>query len=176
MSATPTIRLRPYDRDSPLLEEALAVYARVWPDRNRDEARENFTRYAGYADFHGLVAFVGEEAVGVGYGTRSIPGIWWHDQVTPQLGLDHPALQDAWRLVELAVVETHRRLGIGGQLHDALLAAQSCSRVLLCTGVANERARTMYERRGWHYVAPSFEFPGESHPYAIMGKELRTSP
>jgi predicted GNAT superfamily acetyltransferase len=72
----PAIRLLPYNRNSPLLEEALRVYARVWPDRDRDEARENFTRYAGYADFRGLVAFVGEEAVGVGYGARSIPGIW----------------------------------------------------------------------------------------------------
>jgi ribosomal protein S18 acetylase RimI-like enzyme len=172
MPTSPTIRLLPYDRDSSLLEEALRVYARVWPERDRAEARENFTRYAGYDGFRGLVAFAGEEAVGVGYGARSIPGIWWHDQVTPQLGPDHPALHDAWRLVELAVVETHRRLGIGGQLHDALLAAQPCPRALLSTAVTNERARTLYERRDWYYVHPAFAFPGQPHPYAIMGKEL----
>jgi ribosomal protein S18 acetylase RimI-like enzyme len=74
--------------------------------------------------------------------------------------------------VELAVVEPYRRLGIGGRLHDALLASQPCPRVLLCTGVANARARGIYERRGWYYVHPAFDFLGEPHPYAIMGKEL----
>jgi ribosomal protein S18 acetylase RimI-like enzyme len=63
----------------------------------------------------------------------------------PRLGSDHPALQDAWRLVELAVAEPHRGLGIGGRLHDALLAAQPCPRALLSTGVANQRARAIYE-------------------------------
>jgi GNAT superfamily N-acetyltransferase len=172
MPQSPAIRLVPFTRESAALEDALRVYARVWPERDRDEARENFVRYAGYEGFRGLVAFVGEGAVGVGYGARSVPGIWWHDQVTPRLGAGHPALQDAWRLVELAVVEGRRGLGIGGRIHDALLAAQPCPRALLSTGVANVRARAMYERRGWYYVDPAFDFPGQPHPYAIMGKEL----
>jgi hypothetical protein len=169
------IRFEPYTQTSPLLDVALRIYAAVWPDRDPAVARESFTRYAGYDGFCGFVAYHGHEAVGVGYGANSVPGIWWHDRVTPVLGSDHPALQDAWRLVELAVVATHRQIGIGGYLHDTLLAAQPCPRVLLCTGVANTRARTMYERRGWYYIAPAFDFPGEPHPYTIMGKELRTS-
>ena len=173
MTRAPKIRLETYSATSPLLEDALRVYARVWPDRSPADARGNFTRYAGYDGFCGLVAFVGDEAVGVGYGARSVPGVWWHDQVTPHFGTDHPALRDAWRLVELAVIEDYRRLGIGGLLHDALLATQPCPRVLLSTAVANERARTMYERRGWYYVHPAFDFPGEPHRYAIMGKELQ---
>jgi ribosomal protein S18 acetylase RimI-like enzyme len=166
------VRLVPFTQSSPQLEEALRVYAQVWPDRDQAVAREGFTRYAGYNGFYGLVARDGDTAVAVGYGARSVPGIWWHDQVTPILGTDHPALHDAWRLVELAVVAPHRQRGIGGQVHDALLAAQPCPRVLLCTAVGNTRARAMYERRGWHYIARTFAFPGEPHPYAIMGKEL----
>jgi ribosomal protein S18 acetylase RimI-like enzyme len=166
-----SVRLVPFTARSAEQEQGLAVYARVWPERDLDEARESFERYAGYDDFHGLLAMCDGNAVGVGYGARSYPGVWWHDQVTPILGEDHPALQDAWRLVELAVVTEYRGQGIGGRLHDALLAAHTCSRALLCTGVTNHRARAMYERRGWYYVSPSFDFPGVTQQYTIMGLE-----
>jgi hypothetical protein len=169
------IRLEPYTQTSPLRETALRVYAAVWPDRDPAMAREDFTRYAGDDGYCGYVAYDADEAVGVGYGARSVPGIWWHDRVTSVLGGDHPALQDAWRLVDPAVMATHRQMGIGGYLHDTLLAAQPCPRTLLSTGVASRRARTLYKRRGWYYIDPAFTFPGEPHPYAIMGKELHVS-
>jgi ribosomal protein S18 acetylase RimI-like enzyme len=173
---TKMIRLVSYARGSPLLADALAVYARVWPERDRAESEEGFTRYAGYAEFRGLVAFAGDEPVGVGYGARSVPGIPWHDLVAPVLGFDHPALQDAWRLVELAVVSECRGAGIGGRLHDALLASQPCGRALLSTAVSNWMARRMYERRGWEYVVTDFQVPGDfrvpgqSERYVIMGR------
>ncbi|MEZ4569927.1 MAG: GNAT family N-acetyltransferase [Thermomicrobiales bacterium] len=162
---------RTSDRNSSLLDAALACM-RVWLERDSEESRENFTRYAGYEGFLGIVACDGDEAVGVGYGARSKPGICGTIRSRRSSGL-HPALQDAWRLVELAVVPTHQGLGIGGRLHDMLLLAQSCPRVLLCTASSNERARSMYEKRGWHYVDDSFQFAGQPHLYAIMG--LRTS-
>jgi GNAT superfamily N-acetyltransferase len=166
------ITLHAYTRDSPLLEAALEIYARVWPERDREVTKANFMGYTGFEEFHGFVARAGGEYTGVAFGARSRPGRWWHDQVTPVLGVDHPALQDAWRLMELAVIESHQGQGIGGLLHDALLEKQPCPRVLLSTGVGNERARRMYERRGWYYVHASVDFPGESYPYAIMGKEI----
>jgi ribosomal protein S18 acetylase RimI-like enzyme len=170
--AAVTVKLITYTRDSPLLDEALRVYARVWPRRDPAVAREGFTRYAGYRDFHGFVAVQDDVPVGVGYGARSYPGVPWHDLVAPVLEESHPALRDAWRLVELAVIEEHRRQGIGGRLHDALLAAQPCPRALLSTSVANQRARAMYERRGWQYVHRDLAVEGEPLPYVIMSKEL----
>lgn len=169
---TARIELRSYTDESPLLEVALDIYARVWPDRDRAAARESFSRYARYEGFLGLVAFVEDEPAGVAYGATSRPGIWWHDKAADGLGASHPALQDAWRLVELAVVDEYRQQGVGSRLHDALLAAHPNARVLICTAVHNSRARGMYERRGWHYVARSFDFPGEPHPYVIMGREM----
>jgi hypothetical protein len=58
------LRLRAYTQQSALLEDALRIYARVWPDRDPDVARETFTRYAGYPDFSSLVAFIDDEPAG----------------------------------------------------------------------------------------------------------------
>ena len=167
-----TIRLVAYSQQSPLLEDALRIYARVWPDRDPKVARETFTRYAGYPGFSGFVAFVDDEPAGVGYGAQSTPGIPWHDLVAPRLGDNHPALQDAFRIVELAVVEEHQGKGIGGQLHDRLLATQPCSWALISTNVTNQRARCIYERRGWSYLDTRFDVPDDPHQYVIMAKEL----
>jgi GNAT superfamily N-acetyltransferase len=166
------VELVAYTQDSPLLEEALRIYARVWPDRDPDAAREGFTRYAGYAAFRGYVAFVDGEPAGVAYGARSVPGIPWHDIVAPCLGPDHPALQDAFRIVELAVVEKHQGKKLGGRLHDELLAAQPCPRALISTNVTNQRARTIYERRGWRYLHTTFEVHDDPNRYVIMALEL----
>lgn len=166
------VELIPYTTHSPLLEEALAVYARVWPDRDRQESREGFTRYSTYRDFHGLVAFVDGKAVGVAYGARSVPGIPWHDLAAEKLGPDHPCLRDAWRLVELAVEPEYRGIGIAAGLHDALLALQPCSTALVCTGYDNDIARGIYERRGWGYVDTCLLEPGTGHRYVIMSRAM----
>lgn len=166
------LRLRAYTQQSPLLDDALRIYARVWPDRDPEVARETFTRYAGYPDFSGFVAFVGDEPAGVGYGARSFPGVPWHDLVAPRLGADRHEFQDAFRIVELAVVEEHQGKGIGGHLHDRLLATQPCQRALISTNVTNQRARGIYERRGWTYLQTAFDVPDDPHQYVIMAREL----
>jgi ribosomal protein S18 acetylase RimI-like enzyme len=167
------IALVSYTQHSPLLEDALSIYGQVWPDRDPEQSREGFTRYAGYPNFRGFLACVDGEPVGVGYGARSFPGVPWHDLVAPRLGADHPALQEAFRIVELAVIDTQRGKGLGGLLHDRLLESQPCPRALISTNVTNQRARAIYERRGWRYLHTAFDVPNDPHRYVIMAKELR---
>lgn len=164
--------LIPFTASSPHLNQALGVYARVWPDRDRDESREGFTRYSTYEDFHGLVAYAGGDAVGVAYGARSVPGIPWHDIAAAKLGVEHPCLQDAWRLVELGVDERYRGQGIAASLHDTLIAAQPCSTALVCTGFENDIARGIYERRGWSYVEMDLREPRTNQRYVIMCRRV----
>jgi ribosomal protein S18 acetylase RimI-like enzyme len=134
-----------------------------------------FTRYAALPDYHGLAALRQGALVGFGFGARSLPGQWWHDRVAAQVGMEHPALQDAWTLVDLAVAPEVRSRGIGSALMEALLAAQPCPRALLSTEVSNAGARRLYERHGWRYLHAGFAFnPGEQ-PYVVMRRELASA-
>jgi GNAT superfamily N-acetyltransferase len=171
MLVPPALTLAPFDASSHLFEEAQRVYARTWPEDDPAEIRASFAEYAAYRDFIGLLALRGAEPVGVGYGAGSYPGVPYHDQLSACLGASHPALQEAWRLVELAVVPEVQGSGVGGRLHDALLAAQPCPRALIATAVSNARARDMYLRRGWTVLTPALLLPGKREPHIVFARE-----
>jgi ribosomal protein S18 acetylase RimI-like enzyme len=172
MASRLPVQLQAYTHRSPLLDEAVRVFTAVWPGRAPAVTRNAFARYANYPDFRGFAAIDDGVMVGFGFGVRSRLGGGWHDQVAARLGADHPALREAWRLVELAVMEEHRGRGIGGDLHDAVLGAQPCPRTLLSTYVTNYLARAMYMRRGWYVIDPAFHFRQNTLPYVILAKEL----
>jgi ribosomal protein S18 acetylase RimI-like enzyme len=162
----------PFTPGSQLGEAATQVFARTW-GRTFHDSLEFITRQSRYPDFHGLVALVGGEVVGMVFGTRSEPGQWWHDRVAAHVGAENPALHDAWVLTELAVLSPWRGRGIGGRLHDAVLVNQPYPRALLSTEVSNTRARRMYERRDWRYLHPGFAFNPGGEAFVVMAKELR---
>lgn len=120
----------------------------------------------------GYVALIGTCVAGMGFGARSLPGQWWHDRIASEIGADHPALQDAWVLVDLAVRLAYRNQGIGGMLLETLLASQPCPRTLLSTEVANAGARRLYERTGWRYLHPGFIFTPGQQSFVVMGREI----
>jgi ribosomal protein S18 acetylase RimI-like enzyme len=176
MSALPfAVSVEPFSAMSPLLESAVRVYTETW-GRAWDPAYAFFARYAGYPDFRGIVALHRGVAVGMGFGHRSLPGQWWHDAVAVHVGPGNPVLQEAWVLVELAVLPAWQGYGIGGLLHDTLLEAQPFPRTLLSTEVTNERARRIYERRGWHYLHAGFAFAAGQPRFLVMHQELRRAP
>jgi GNAT superfamily N-acetyltransferase len=163
--------LHPFGGSSPLLDGAVGVYVETW-GREWDPSYAFFSRYVGYPDFRGFVAYAQGAMVGMGFGHRSLPGQWWHDAVAAHVGPDHPALQEAWVLVELAVLPAWQGHGIGGVLHDTLLEAQPLPRALLSTEVTNDRARQMYERRGWRYLHSGFPFAAGQPRFLVMHREV----
>ncbi|HZC07401.1 MAG TPA: GNAT family N-acetyltransferase [Ktedonobacterales bacterium] len=137
-----------------LFDDAVRLYLTIWPGDTQGVS-DFFTRYAALPDYHGFVALHGGALAGFGFGTRSLPDAWWHDRVTAQVGAEHPALYDAWVLVDLAVAPAHRGKGLGGALMETLLAAQPCPRALLSTEVGNATARRLYERHAGATCTPA---------------------
>lgn len=168
----PPFVLEPFDAASATFEEVIRIYLEVFGGEE-EEIRAFITRYATtFPDWRGYIALVGEQVAGMGFGTRSLLGQWWHDKVAAQVGAEHPALQDAWVLVDLAVRPAYQNQGIGAAIMNALLASQPCPRALLSTEVANTGARRLYTRNGWRLLHPGFVFSPGQQPYVVMAREV----
>ncbi len=85
------------------------------------------------------------EVVGFCYGYHGQPGQWWHDFVSKLLTPEARAqwLSDCFEFVELAVHPAFQGQGIGGRLHDALLAGVPYRTAVLSTYSGENRARQL---------------------------------
>jgi ribosomal protein S18 acetylase RimI-like enzyme len=148
----------------------------VWPDASGDRLDVIVPRHLERDGFR----FVAEEhgsgkLAGIAYGYRGAPGQWWHDLVAAALDGEGRARWLApghFELVELAVRPDLRRRGIGGRLHDALLAGLDARAAVLSTEVDNEPAIALYRGRGWQVVVPEIDFGPDFPPFLVMGLEL----
>jgi len=164
-------RIVPFDRASPYFAGAVGVYTQTW-HHPRDAGESYFHRYStGFPGFLGRVAVIDDQVVGAAFGMRSLPGQWWHDTVAGAVGPDHPALQDAWVLAELAILEPYRGQGIGSSLHDALLAAQPCPRSLLSTKLQNIKAQQFYRRLDWRSLHPGLAFRPGNPLFVVLSRD-----
>src|SRR5688572_11731791 len=123
------VDLLSFDADSPLLGLAARVYALTW-QRDYEDSREFFLKYARFPCFYGLIAVVDNRVVGTTFGVQTLPGQWWHTKVAARIGSSHAALQHAWVLVELAVLPAYRNQKHGTALHDRIIQLQPFPNVL----------------------------------------------
>ncbi len=133
-------------------------------------------RHLAYEDFRVVAAFQGEQAemVGFAYGFRNNPGQYWHQEVAKVVSTDMVVkwLAGSFRLAEIAVTPLAQGMGIGGRLHDLLLAGLSHKRATLSTIAYNTPAYHMYRGRGWELLLDDFRPTGVDRRYRIMGLEL----
>ncbi|MFQ3646624.1 MAG: N-acetyltransferase [Anaerolineae bacterium] len=160
-----------FRHSSALLDACADIYGRTW-NRSVSDARWTFDDYLTQPHFVGVVACWEDEEIGFALGTQSLPGQWWHDCVAGKLGADHPALQEAFILCELAVLPLYRNMGIGRQLHDTLLASQPMPNALLSTMSSNVGALRFYQRLNWQVLHRGLTFFDGQEPYAILAKRL----
>ena len=159
-------------------EQALAAraeLAEVWTGVAAARLGEILERHAGRDGFTFLAAREDGRLAGFTYGYRGGPGEWWHDRVWAALDDDARTRWLApghFEYVELHVRPELQGRGIGGRLHDALLALQTASRTaVLSTQVDNERALRLYRDRGWRVVLPELDF-GSGRLFSILGRDL----
>jgi GNAT superfamily N-acetyltransferase len=116
--------------------------------------------------------------MGFGYGYRSAPGQWWHDQVRGALDQEQGAtwLTNCFEVVELHVRPFAQGHGVGAaQLKSLLAMARGADTTLLSTPEADEttsRAWRLYRRFEFVDVVRHFQFPGDSRPFAVLGRRL----
>jgi GNAT superfamily N-acetyltransferase len=163
-------------------QELAHVYRAAWgPTRfapaedDIDSFGERLVRHSSNPDFTVLLADVDSEVVGFAYGYTSVPGGWWRQTVSTSLDNDSARkwFEDCFEFAELAVVPEHQRHGIGGALHNELLAGLPHQSAMLSTQRDNWIARAFYAHRGWIDVIDGFDFPNKPYPYAILGLDLR---
>jgi ribosomal protein S18 acetylase RimI-like enzyme len=129
------------------------VYDGVFGDRpDEDEWRtEMFERHCAREGFRLAAAHDADRLVGFAWGYVGQRGQYWSDRVVAALPHE---VTDAWvgghfEFVELAVLPAARRAGLGGRLHDVLLAGVPQARALLSTDNFDSPALRLYARRGW---------------------------
>jgi len=133
-----------------------------------------YARHATYPEFRAFGAFDGDRLAGFGYGTQTLPGQWWHDQIRPALeaaGHGH-WLDDAYAVTELHVLPEYQGRGIGHALLTRLLSAAPHPRAVLSTYDAESRARALYRRVGFVDLVTGYQFLGQPQTYALMGATL----
>lgn len=150
-------------------------YARNDP-KGHSFLNDQVARHADRRGFRFLAAFESESALaGFAYGYEGGPGEWWHDRVAAALTEED---EKRWlgpahfELVELAVRPELQLRGIGGRLHDEVLATVEGSTAVLSTQRANERALAFYRGRGWRVLVDDLDFGPGYQPYRVLGIEL----
>jgi ribosomal protein S18 acetylase RimI-like enzyme len=158
------------------LDEVLAVYATAmgYPMEVAELRRGFVAAHTQRDEFRAVATLDGDRLVGFGYGYRSRPGQWWHEQV--RAGLDPKAyatwLADSFELVELHVLPDAQGQGIGQAQLVALLDGVACRTVVLSTPEGESRAWRLYRRMGFVDVLRHCEFPGDDRPFAVLGRAL----
>jgi ribosomal protein S18 acetylase RimI-like enzyme len=140
-------------------------------------ADDTLPRHAAREGFRFLAALESDGSLGgFAYGYTGASGQWWHDQVAR--AMDAATFREwlqplHFEFCELAVRPDLQGIGLGGALHDALLADRPEPRALLSTARDdNDAVIAFYERRGWRIVVPDLVFQGAFEPFCVMGREL----
>jgi ribosomal protein S18 acetylase RimI-like enzyme len=158
------------------LDEVLDVYSTAmdYPVEVAELRRGFVAAHTQRAEFRAVATFDGDEIIGFGYGYRSRPGQWWHEQV--RTGLE-PATYQAWmtdcfELVELHVLPHAQGRGAGQRQLAALLDGVQRRTVVLSTPEGESRAWRLYRRMGFVDLLRHYDFPGDDRPFAVLGRAL----
>lgn len=139
----------------------------------RQLAAEILPRHAEREDFKLLLAVEAEEIVGFIYGYSGAHGQQWEDWLAARIPAPLYAewFHSHFAVTEFCVRPAFQGRGIGGALHDTLLAGLPHERAVLTAHRADTRARHLYARRGWEVL---WEAVDDRH--SLLGKRLAPGP
>jgi ribosomal protein S18 acetylase RimI-like enzyme len=163
------------------MSDAMTIYAQAMnyaPSAgvSRGLAAVSHTRLGGFACRIALTD--AGEMVGFGYGYVSKPGQWWHELASRAIDrkLARFWMTDAFELSELHVLPAYQGNRIGRRLLLQLAEGLTNRTVVLSTPDADTRAFRMYRSLGFVDLARGHIFPGDSRPFAVLGRVLPFEP
>jgi GNAT superfamily N-acetyltransferase len=163
------------------LDDVISVYGQAmgYPAELLSIRRGHIAQHVYRAGFRAVASLDDRGTMlGFGYGYTSAPGQWWHDQVKGMLSREARKewLTSCFEVVELHVRPLAQGHGLGAaQLRSLLKMATMAQTTLLSTPEADEatsRAWRLYRRFEFADVVRDFTFPGDSRPFAILGRHL----
>lgn len=176
MTRAPAVTVVEWDREALAFgtDEVLGVYADamgVSPAAARSR-RSGMRAHLDRPGLRAVAALSDNGLVGIGYGYRSSPGQWWHDQVAAAMTSEQVAnwLGDAFEVCELHVRPAHQGSGVGRAVLDSLLAGTTARSAVLTTPDARTRARNFYTAGGWEDLVRGLHFPGDPRSFAVLGR------
>jgi len=138
---------------------------------------QSLAKFAQYTGFRCVVARDRTTAgiVGLALGWTSAPGRWWRDILEKDLDRQTAQewLSDCFEFAELAVIPDFQGRGIGGRLHDCLLADLPHRTSILTTLQEESAALRLYRRRGWVVLRSGYFYSDSTRPSVLMGNDLR---
>ena len=132
------------------------------PDHTR---RDGFVFLAARAD---------ARIVGFAYGSAGERGQWWTEHVASALTASERAEWidvPHYEVIELHVLPSRQREGIGSRLLARLLSSQPFDRAVLTTQAGSRKARGFYAKNGWVELA-GVDFGRGYPPYLVLGRKL----
>ena len=172
------VSIAPIDDLEAVAERVIAAYREIYMATAADAASflDVLRVHGSRAGFTGRAAWRGAVLIGFAYGFTGLPGQTWRDEMASHLGVDVATqwTKGHFEFAQFGVVTTERRHGIGGRLHDELLAAVPHRRAVLTVIETNEPARAFYSNRRWQELGSGFVTTGGNGPYVIMGRDLAT--
>jgi hypothetical protein len=167
----------------PLKADLVDIYLQAFRDPPYSKSRTEVDEFAHFLPIHAVASGFRliiaidsekEKTVGFTYGRTATKGQPWHDMVETPLQSAGLAewLIDAYQIVEMAVIPTAQRHGIGSRLHDRLLEGLPHKRALLTTIAAESAAYHLYSNKGWKVLLKKIIVPQYPRTYRIVGLEL----
>jgi ribosomal protein S18 acetylase RimI-like enzyme len=179
------VRLEVWDTGTALarVDELVSVYRSAFLDRWEPDPHQaardrrlHVGRHLRRGDATVLVASDADGLTGFTYSVPGRPGNWWHDTVRSGLSATQRLrwLADCTEIVELHVAPRAQGQGLGRALLRGALARSSArTAVLSALDDPDLPARHLYQSEGFILLCSSFFFPGTSHSYAILGRDLQ---
>lgn len=166
------------------LDDVISVYGQAmgYPPDLLISRKSYMASHVNRRDFRAVATLDNQGTLlGFGYGYHSEPGQWWHDQVRNAIRREQREqwLADCFEVVELHVRPAAQGHGLGAAQLRALLTMAKGTTTLLSTPEADEaasRAWRLYRRFGFVDVLRQFLFPGDSRPFAVLGRTLPLEP